>query len=84
MITAIRKAPRKNLYYLYITKRYGALASVLSMRDLLLEKPSDPIAPLVQREVLSVPATMPREEVVNLDVGAKISGAAGQDGNTGS
>jgi magnesium transporter len=36
------------------------------MRDLLLALPRDRIEPLVHREVLSVPATMPREEVVEL------------------
>ncbi len=65
-IAAIRKAPREALYYLYVTKRNGELAGVLSMRDLLLALPRDPIEPLVRRDVLSVPATMPAEEVVDL------------------
>jgi magnesium transporter len=65
-IAAVRKAPREALYYLYVTKRDGSLAGVLSMRDLLLALPRDRIEPLVHREVLSVPATMPREEVVEL------------------
>jgi len=65
-IAAIRKAPRDNLYYLYVTERDGRLAGVLSMRDLLLASPRNPIAPLVHHDVLSVPATMPREEVVNI------------------
>jgi magnesium transporter len=65
-IAAIRKAPREALYYLYVTKRDGSLAGVLSMRDLLLASPRDPIEPLVRREVLSVPATMPRDEVVDV------------------
>ena len=63
---AIRKAPREALYYLYVTTRDGKLAGVLSMRDLLLAAPRDPIEPLVRREVFSVPSTMPREEVVDL------------------
>ena len=63
---AIRKAPRDALYYLYVTRRDGELAGVLSMRDLLLASPRDPIEPLVRRDVLSVPSTTPREEVVNL------------------
>ncbi len=65
-IAAIRKAPRDALYYLYVTTRNGELAGVLSMRDLLLATPRDPIEPLVRREVLSIPATMAREEVVDL------------------
>lgn len=65
-ISAIRKAPRDALYYLYVTQRSGHLAGVLNMRDLLLASPRDPIEPFVRRDVLSVPSTMPREEVVNL------------------
>ena len=65
-IAAIRKAPREALYYLYVTQRDGRLSGVLSMRDLLLASPRDPIEPLVRRSVLSVPPTMLREEVVDL------------------
>jgi magnesium transporter len=65
-IASIRKAPREALYYLYVTDRDGTLAGVLSMRDLLLASPRDPIASLVRRDVLSVPVTMPSEDVVNL------------------
>ncbi|REJ70088.1 MAG: magnesium transporter [Planctomycetota bacterium] len=65
-IAAIRKAPREALYYLYVTKRDGELAGVLNMRDLMLAAPRDPIEPLVRTNVVSVPATMPREEVVDL------------------
>jgi magnesium transporter len=65
-IAAIRKAPRDALYYLYVTQRDGTLAGVLSMRDLLLAAPRDPIEPLVRRDVLSVQDTMLREDVVHL------------------
>jgi magnesium transporter len=65
-IAAIRKAPREALYYLYVTERDGRLAGVLSMRDLLLAAPREPIEPLVRRSVLSVPPTMLREDVVDL------------------
>lgn len=65
-ISAIRKVPRDALYYLYVTRRNGQLAGVLSMRDLLLASPRDPIEPLVRRNVVSIPSTMARHEVVNL------------------
>jgi len=65
-ITAIRKAPREALHYLYVTDREGKLLGVLNMRDLLLATPRDPIEPLVNKTVLSVPATLGREEVVDL------------------
>lgn len=65
-ISAIRKAPREALHYLYVTKRDGTLQGVLNMRDLLLASPRDPIEKLVKRDVVSIPATMDQEEVVNL------------------
>ena len=64
--TAIRKAPREALHYLYVTRRDGQLVGVLNMRDLLLARPQDPIEPLVRQPVLSVPATMPRDEAIDL------------------
>ena len=65
-ISSIRKAPRDALHYLYVTKRDGELQGVLNMRDLLLASPRDPIEELVNRDVVSIPATMGQEEVVNL------------------
>ncbi len=65
-ISAIRKAPREALHYLYVTQRDGTLIGVLNMRDLLLAAPRDPIQPLVRKEVFSVPDTMASEEVVQL------------------
>lgn len=65
-ISAIRKARRDALHYLYVTKRDGSLAGVINMRDLLLAEPQTKIEPLVRREVLSIPETMPSEEVVAL------------------
>jgi magnesium transporter len=65
-ISKIRKTPRDALYYLYVTGRDGQLIGVLNMRDLLLATPRDPIESLVRRDVLSVPDTMDRQEVVTL------------------
>lgn len=65
-ISAIRKAPRDALHYLYVTKRDGTLQGVLNMRDLLLAAPRDPIEKIVRRDVVSIPTTMEQEEVVNL------------------
>jgi len=65
-ITAIRKAPREALHYLYVTKRDGELVGVLNMRDLLLASPRDPIRPLIQQPVISVPATTDRDDVIEL------------------
>lgn len=65
-ISAIRKAPREALHYLYVTQRDGKLSGVLNMRDLLLAASRDPIQPLVRTNVVSVPDTMDSEEVVQL------------------
>lgn len=62
--SAIRTARRDALHYLYVTKRGGTLVGVVNMRDLLLAEPQTKIEPLVRREVLSIPETMPSGEVV--------------------
>ena len=44
----------------------GQLVGVLSMRDLLLAAPRDPIDKIVRRDVVSVVDTMDREDVIDL------------------
>ena len=61
---AIRKAPRETLHYLYVTNRDGALAGVVNMRDLLLASPREPIKPLINTSLLTVPDTMSSKDVV--------------------
>ena len=65
-ISVIRRAPRESLYYLYVTSRDGRLNGVVSIRDLLLASPRDPIAPLVSDKVVSIPDTMDQEEVLQV------------------
>lgn len=65
-ISTIRKTPRDVLHYLYVAERDGKLVGVLNMRDLLLAAPRESIEKLVRREVISVPDTMNREDVVKL------------------
>ncbi len=65
-ISRIRRTPRDVLLYLYVTQRDGKLVGVLTMRDLLLASPHEPIETLVRREIISLPATAEREEVVNI------------------
>ncbi len=65
-IAVIRKTPREALHYLYVTQRDGKLIGVLTMRDLLLASPRDPIETLVNRNVVSIADTMDRAEVVSL------------------
>ncbi len=63
-VARLRRAPRETLYYLYVTDREGKLVGVLNMRDLLLAAPKDEIRAMVRQPVLSVHATMGRDEVV--------------------
>jgi magnesium transporter len=65
-IRLLRKAPRQTLYYLYVTDREGKLVGVLNMRDLMLASPRKPIESLIDRQVLTVPESMERQDVVNL------------------
>jgi len=65
-IALLRKAPRQTLYYLYVTDRQGKLEGVLNMRDLLIAHPSTPIDKILHRDVVTVVATMDREDVANL------------------
>ncbi len=62
----LRKAPRQSLFYLYVTDGDGKLVGVLNMRELMLAPPHDRIDSLVHRQILSVPETMTRAEVVTL------------------
>jgi magnesium transporter len=65
-VDLMRRAPRQSLYYLYVTDRDGVLHGVLSLRDLLLSGAEQPIRPLVNPKVESVPVGMDREEVAAL------------------
>jgi magnesium transporter len=65
-ITALRRARRHTLYYLYVTDRDGRLVGVLNMRELLLASPRDPIEPMVRREVVTIPAMLQRDEITKL------------------
>jgi magnesium transporter len=65
-IGVLRKAPRQTLFYLYVTDRDGKLIGVLNMRNLLLASPRDTIESLMSREIMSVPATKDREDVLTL------------------
>jgi magnesium transporter len=62
----LRKAPRQSLFYLYVTDSDGKLVGVLNMRELMLAPPDDRIDSLVHRQILSVPETMTRAEVITL------------------
>ena len=47
-IESLRRAPKEALYYLYVTDWENHFVGVLTMRELLLAAPSEPISPLVR------------------------------------
>jgi magnesium transporter len=65
-ISVLRRAPRETVYYLYVTDREGKLAGVLGKHQLLFAGPREPIAGLIQRDVVTVPAHLDREEVARV------------------
>ncbi len=65
-IARVRRAERQTLYYLYVTNRDGQLVGVLNMRDLLLSGAKESIRSILSPNVLSISATMPREEAIQL------------------
>ena len=62
----LRRARRASLFYLYVTDQEGKLVGVVNMRDLLLASPRDRIDSLVLRDLVTVPATLPRDELTEL------------------
>ncbi len=62
----------EQMFYVYVINRTGKLVGVLSMRDLILAKPESQLRNIMIKSVRSVPATMPRHEVVKLMHGTTI------------
>jgi magnesium transporter len=65
-IRLLRDAPRPALHYLYVTDPERRLSGVLGMRDLLLARPDDPIAPMVRGGLTTVRPETAREEVASV------------------
>jgi magnesium transporter len=67
-ITLLRRLNEEleQMFYVYVINRQGHLTGVLSMRDLILAKPTSTLSKIMIRNVRSVPATMPQEEVSKL------------------
>ena len=56
----------EQMFYVYAIDRMGRLVGVLSMRDLILARPSRRLRDIMIKSVRSVPATMDQEEVARL------------------
>jgi magnesium transporter len=65
-IKALRRAPRQTLYYVYVVDADGKLVGVLNVRELLLASTRDRIEPMVRRDLVTIPATLPRDELAEL------------------
>ncbi|HEY8667170.1 MAG TPA: magnesium transporter, partial [Tepidisphaeraceae bacterium] len=56
----------EQMFYVYVVDRRGHLIGVLSMRDLILARPSKTLNQIMRPNVTSVPATMDQEEVARI------------------
>lgn len=65
-IKRIRKAKKQRFYYLYVTTREKRLLGTINLKDLVLNSGRDPIEPLVNRDIVTLPATMHRNEVARI------------------
>ena len=51
-------------YYLYVVNREQTLVGVLNLRELMLGRPQALLASMMQRQVVSVPASTSREQII--------------------
>jgi magnesium transporter len=67
-ITLLRKLHEEmeQMFYVYVINRRRQLVGVLSMRDLILARPTRPLTEIMIRNVKSVPADMDQAEVARL------------------
>jgi magnesium transporter len=67
-IAMLRKlsAELEQMFYVYVINRSGKLVGVLSMRDMILARPTQRLRDIMIRNVRSVPVTMDQEDVARL------------------
>jgi len=56
----------ENLYHIWVTDRFGKLAGVISLKDLILSEPGCKISDIMNPEVISVRVDTDQEEVARL------------------
>jgi magnesium transporter len=63
----IRKeaANKETIYYLYVTDKKGRLVGSVSLRDLIMAEPDQPVSDLLSHEVIYVKADEPRTEAAD-------------------
>ena len=53
----------ENIYYMYVVDKEEKLKGVISIRDIFTNNDNTPVVDIMDKDVLSVPADMPQEEV---------------------
>jgi magnesium transporter len=56
----------ETIYYIYVTDRQDHLVGVVSLRDLVVADPQQPIADIMRREVISLAADLDQEEAARI------------------
>jgi magnesium transporter len=63
-LARVRRAPQHALYYLYVVDRDQRLVGVLTLRELMLAPVKAPLASVMQRQVVRIPALARRAAIV--------------------
>lgn len=67
-IEVIRKEAEEaeTIYYAYVVSEKNTLVGVLALRDLVLAKPDKPVRSIARKDLVTLPASMDAEEVLNV------------------
>lgn len=61
-----RAEEAETVYYAYVVDDRGTLLGVLSLRDLVLARPTTPLRQIMNADAVTLPVTMDKEEVAHL------------------
>src|SRR5205807_5596193 len=56
----------ETIYYVYVTDQYERLLGVVSLRDLVIANPQQPISEVMRHQVIRVPADADQEAAARL------------------
>jgi magnesium transporter len=63
-LARVRRAPGNLLHYLYVVDRTGRLVGVVDLRELMLARPSEPLAGVMHRSVARLTASTTRPAIL--------------------